>query len=86
MTAELVFFDTNVLVCARDARDPRKQRRAEEWLAHLWRRRTGRVSPQVLQEYSVSVTQKVEPGMDREAARRDVRDLWRGLPSSAAKG
>jgi predicted nucleic acid-binding protein len=86
MTAELVFVDTNVLVYARDSRDPRKQQRAEEWLAHLWRHRTGRVSLQVLQEYYVSVTQKLKPGMERDAARRDVRDLWHWVPASGATG
>ena len=83
MSAELVFVDTNVLVYARDSREPRKQQRAEEWLAHLWRHRIGRLSLQVLQEYYVSVTQKLKPGMDRDAARRDVRDLWHWVPPSS---
>jgi predicted nucleic acid-binding protein len=83
MSGELVFVDTNVLVYARDSRDPRKQQRAEEWLAHLWRQRTGRVSVQVLQEYYVSVTQKLKPGMDRESARADVRDLWQWVSVSS---
>ena len=86
MTAELVFVDTNVLVFARDSRDPRKQQRAEEWLAHLWRHRIGRLTLQVLQEYYVSVTQKLKPGMERDAARRDVRDLWHWIPASSAAG
>lgn len=77
-----VFVDTNVLVYARDASEPRKQPRATEWLAHLWRTGSGRVSLQVLQEYYVTVTQKLRPGLDRERARRDVRRLlvWRPLP------
>lgn len=86
MTAELVFVDTNVLVYARDSRDARKQQRAEEWLAHLWRYRLGRLSLQVLQEYYVSVTQKLKPGMERGAARRDVRDLWHWVPASSGAG
>jgi predicted nucleic acid-binding protein len=86
MTAELVFVDTDVLVYARDSRDPRKQQRAGEWLAHLWRHRIGRLSLQVLQEYYVSVTQKLKPGMERDAARRDVRDLWHWVPASSAAG
>lgn len=83
MSAELVFVDTNVLVYARDSREPRKQQRAEEWLAHLWRHHIGRLSLQVLQEYYVSVTQKLKPGMERDAARRDVRDLWHWIPASS---
>lgn len=80
MSGEPVFVETSVLVYARDSRDPRKQQRAEAWLVHLWRHRTGRLSPQVLQEYYVSVTQKLKPGMDLESARRDVRDLWPWVP------
>jgi len=83
MSAELVFVDTNVLVYARDSREPKKQRRAEEWLDHLWRHRSGRLGLQVLQEYYVSVTQKLKPGMERDAARRDVRDLWHWMPPSS---
>src|SRR5262245_42943325 len=64
MSVELVFVDTNVLVYARDARYPDKQQRAEDWMARLWRQRTGRLSVQVLQEYYVSVTQRLKPGMD----------------------
>lgn len=86
MTAELVFVDTNVLVYARDSREPRKQERAEAWLDHLWRHRSGRLSLQVLQEYYISVTQKLKPGMAQEAARRDVRDLWYWVPASSAVG
>ena len=84
MSVELVFVDTNVLVYARDSRDPKKQKRAEEWLDHLWRQRTGRLSLQILQEYYVSVTQKLKPGMERDAARRDVRDLWHWIPASSS--
>lgn len=86
MTADLVFVDTNLLVYARDSRDARKQQRAEEWLAHLWRHRLGRLSLQVLQEYYVSVTQKLKPGMEHDAARRDVRDLWHWVPPSSGVG
>lgn len=86
MSAELVFVDTNVLVYARDSREPKKQQRAEEWLDHLWRHRTGRLSLQVLQEYYVSVTQKLKPGMERDAARRDVRDLGHWMPASSSAG
>jgi predicted nucleic acid-binding protein len=55
-------------------------------LAHLWRHRLGRLSLQVLQEYYVSVTQKLKPGMERDAARRDVRDLWHWVPASSGAG
>ncbi len=76
-----VFVDTNVLVYSRDASEPEKQGQAEAWMAALWERRAGRLSFQVLQEYFVSVTAKLDPGLDKESARRDVRALlaWQPL-------
>ncbi len=70
-----VFVDTNVLVYFRDASEPEKQPLAERWLKELWQNRTGRTSVQVLNEFYVTVTQKLKPGMPREAAREDVRAL-----------
>jgi predicted nucleic acid-binding protein len=43
-----VFVDTNVLVYARDASEPRKQERAMAWMSRLWDMRLGRLSFQVL--------------------------------------
>jgi predicted nucleic acid-binding protein len=55
------------------------------WLERLWRNQSGRVSVQVLSEYYVTVTHKLDPGMPTEAARRDVRNLmaWDPLPVGA---
>jgi predicted nucleic acid-binding protein len=74
-----VFVDTNVLVYARDAAETVKQPQAQAWLEHLWRTRSGRLSYQVLSEYYVTVTQKLEPGLTPDEARADVRNLaaWR---------
>ena len=74
-----VFVDTNVLVYARDAAEPVKGPQAQAWLEHLWRRREGRLSYQVLSEYYVTVTQKLAPGLSADDARADVRNLlsWR---------
>lgn len=78
MTAP-VFVDTNVLIYARDASEPAKQPRAEEWLRQLWREQLGRTSVQVLSEYYVNVTRKLDPGLSREEAWDDVRAFlaWR---------
>lgn len=78
------FVDTNILVYARDTSNPAKQARAQEILHILWNRRTGRLSTQVLQEYYVTVTRKLNPGLSREEAREDVRDLqeWNSRPVS----
>lgn len=75
----LWFVDTNVLVYARDSSEPARQPLALEWLDHLWRERVGRISYQVLQEYYVTVTRKLSPGLPASDARDDVRALlaWR---------
>ena len=83
---DLVFADTNVLVYARDAGQTEKQPRAAAWMRYLWTTRSGRLSPQVLHEFYVTVTSKLRPGMAPADARREVRELyaWRpvvlGLP------
>lgn len=53
------FVDANVLVYAQDARDPRKQKRAGEWLELLWRERAARTSIQVLSESYNALTRKM---------------------------
>jgi len=75
-----VFVDTNVLVYTRDASEPQKQKQAMGWMSHLWDLRTGRLSFQVLQEYYVTVTEKLDPGLAPDVARRDVRLLFSWQP------
>lgn len=70
-----VFVDTNVLVYARDTSHPTKQGRAADWIAALWELGEGRVSLQVFQEYYVTTTRKLKPGLDPEEARADILDL-----------
>lgn len=77
------FVDTNVLVYSRDAAVPKKQERAEAWLRHLWATGRGRVSVQVLQEYYVTVTRKLDPGLSADEARADVRALFAWQPIAA---
>ena len=50
-------------------------------MEHLWTSASGRLSVQVLQEFYVTVTRKLGPGLPAEEARADVRDLaaWRPL-------
>ena len=59
------FVDTNVLIYSRDKTEPNKQQASIEWLAFLWKERNGRLSYQVLQEYYVTVTQKLKPGLSK---------------------
>lgn len=67
------FFDTNVLVYADDKAAPAKQRRALDLVAEHRRAGTGVVSLQVLQEYFVTVTRKLQ--IDPRIARRKVELL-----------
>jgi len=84
MTAK-VFVDTNVLVYCRDASETGRQEQALAWMSRLWHNRSGRLSFQVLQEFYVTVTVKLRPGLGRELARSDVRALlvWQPVPLEA---
>ena len=75
-----VFVDTNVFVYARDAGEPVKQPRAAAWLERLWREQLGRTSAQVLSEYYVIVTRKLDPGLLAEDAWDDVAALMSWHP------
>ena len=80
------FVDTNVLLYSRDTADPDKHEMAASWVEHLWETRRGRLSAQVLNEYYVSVTRKLKPGLPLEEARADVADLmaWQPVPVDAS--
>ena len=67
------FFDTYVLVYTDDKAMPAKQRRAIELIAEHRRAGTGVLSSQVLQEYFVTVTRKLQ--VDAKIARRKVELL-----------
>jgi len=67
------FFDTNILVYADDKRAGAKQSRAIDLVAEHRRDGTGVVSLQVLQEYFVTVTRKLN--VDSPLARRKVEIL-----------
>ena len=77
-----IFVDTNVLVYSRDPSKLDKQTRAAEWISHLWKTGSGRLSVQVIAEFYAVVTGKLKPGMDIANAREDVEDLfsWQPLP------
>ncbi|ADJ29183.1 PIN domain-containing protein [Nitrosococcus watsonii] len=82
----ICFVDTNILVYFRDASEPEKQARSGKWLAELWRLRKGQLSFQVLNEYYVTVTQKLNPGLDSMEARADIRNLIAWQPISINQG
>lgn len=78
MTA--VFVDTNILIYSEDGADAHKQARALAWLGEIWRRRCGRLSTQVLNEFYVNVTRKLTPRMPAGDARAEVRRYQRWQP------
>lgn len=82
----MLFVDTNVFIYARHAREPAKQRLAQAWVDHAWREQSGRTSIQVLSEYYVNVTRKIDPPLDPHEAWDDVQALmtWNPLPSDRA--
>ena len=75
-----VFVDTNVLLYGEDAADAMKQAQAIAWLGELWKRRCGRLSTQVLNEFYVSATRKAKPPMPAGDARAEVRRYQRWQP------
>ena len=81
-----IFVDTNILLYSRDASEPEKQAIASARLAELWENRSGRLSVQVLNEYFVNATRKLDPGLSPEEAWDDIEALsaWNPLPLDMA--
>ena len=84
--SDKVFVDTNILLYSRDASEPEKQAVARARLDALWERRTGRLSVQVLNEFFVNATRKLNPGLTPEEAWDDIETLsaWDPLPLDMA--
>ena len=74
------FVDANVFVYTRDPRDGAKQARATEWIAQLWRERSGRTSMQVLSEYYAVATRKLESRVAPGVAWEDVSSYFVWAP------
>jgi predicted nucleic acid-binding protein len=70
-----IFVDTNILVYAHDLSAGRKNTTARNLIQELWENRTGCLSIQVLQEFFVTVTQKVPQPMEIEPAKSILQDL-----------
>jgi predicted nucleic acid-binding protein len=69
------FVDANVLVYAFDASAGGKRTVAEQLLRRLWEAGNGVVSIQVLQEFFVTVTQKVSRPLSVDEAAERVREF-----------
>ena len=76
--AERVFVDTNILLYAHDRDAGEKHAIAEHVLRQLWHDRNGVLSTQVLQEFYVHFTSRVESPAARRSAREliDVYSVW----------
>ncbi|MDR0593628.1 MAG: PIN domain-containing protein [Bifidobacteriaceae bacterium] len=84
MTVEKpVFIDTNVLLYARDLRDPAKRAIAVAWLRHLAATGQGRISTQVLVEFYAAATHPQKLALPTAQARAGVEALshWRPVAS-----
>ncbi len=84
MTAP-VFVDSNVLVYARQAGEELKQPVAAQWVEQLWRDQLGRTSMQVISETYITLTRKIRPPLDPDAAWSYVSPLlsWDPQPLDA---
>ncbi|GAA1808256.1 PIN domain-containing protein [Agromyces neolithicus] len=69
------FVDTNVLLYAYDVSAGERHGRARELVSRLGRERTGVLSVQVLQEFTVNATRKIAQPISPESARDRVRAL-----------
>lgn len=80
------FFDTNVLVYLFDAAAPQKQKRARDLFAQCAAEGTLVLSVQVLQEFYVVATRKLEKPLAAAAAASAVADLsaFPVVPADAA--
>ena len=82
---DTAFVDTNVFVYSRDTTERDKHRAARHWVEMLWDNQLGRTSFQVLNEYYVTVTRKLDRKMTPSNAYEDVQDLmtWNPVTFSA---
>ena len=79
MSADPVFVDTSVLLFSEDGARPAERERVLAWLRELWAARTGRLSVQVLNDFYLLATQRVNPPMPQGDVRAEVRRYqhWR---------
>jgi predicted nucleic acid-binding protein len=70
-----IFVDTNILVYAHDVSAGLKNTTAKQLVQELWVNKLGCLSIQVMQEFYVTVTQKVPNPMDNATAIEVIRSL-----------
>ncbi len=75
MPEDKTFIDTNIIIYAYDVTAGKKHEATGNILAELWNSGLGVISTQVLQEFFVNVVQKIPKPMDKQQAKKIVRDL-----------
>ncbi len=69
------FVDTNILVYSYDQSSQIKRQKARQLMERLWQEQNGCLSIQVMQEFLVTVTQKVPVPLSLEEAGEILEDL-----------
>ncbi len=69
------FVDTNILIYSYDQSSQVKRQKARQIMERLWQERNGCLSVQVMQEFLVTVTQKVPVPLGVEEAEEILEDL-----------
>jgi predicted nucleic acid-binding protein len=72
--SDRVFVDTNILVYAHDLDAGEKNKAAKSIVAELWESRNGIISTQVLQEFYVTLTRKIQSPVKRASARQIIKN------------
>jgi predicted nucleic acid-binding protein len=80
--ADLVFFDTNVLLYTLDAGNSAKQAMALEWRNAGWELRVGRLSWQVLNEFYANATGKMKASPAIARTMVDSYACWQAVDFS----
>jgi predicted nucleic acid-binding protein len=75
MSENKIFLDTNIIVYAFDSSAKKKHEIAKQILIDLWNSGRGLLSTQVLQEYYVTVTQKIPKPLVQDLAVQTIKDL-----------
>lgn len=73
--ARRAFVDSNVLLYAHDRSAGAKREMAHDLMETLWRKRSGHLSVQVLQEFFVNVTRKLQKPLGVKQAQEVVEDF-----------
>jgi predicted nucleic acid-binding protein len=75
MHGDKVFLDTNILIYAFDTSAGEKYRISSNIMTELWKSGLGVISTQVLQEFFVIVTRKIQKPLKVHLAKEIINDL-----------